>query len=244
MKTKYLTLLSLWCIFTVNTKCQTNFSGAWNYSNDYLSFTLDLTQNGNLITGNHCAVADSANIIDCHNPEDDDKTISGVINGDSILVTFKSEYCLKQGTAIIKKITANRIQWFITKEPDGLSYLPDSVVLDKYNDTGQNLYTLAAGSFSMQSGFSNITNSITNYGTYASFYIAYFPNPSMVVGTKYLVANVSENCWPSIQRTMIYSTGGRTWSIIIDINGDVYFTIVSGTPVIGGVGFGTLTYNL
>ena len=108
-----------------------------------------------------------------------------------------------------------------------------------------------SGSFTIQPGYTLITSSITNYGSYASFYLVFFPTSTMSVGTSYRVATVSENCRPLAPRVLSLTAGSRTWSVTINPNGDVYATIVSGSAIIGSstptndtvVPLATLTYN-
>ena len=52
------------------------------------------------------------------------------MHGDSALITFISTYCNKPGTAVIKKIRPNQIQWEIINNPDGPFYIPLVDVMD------------------------------------------------------------------------------------------------------------------
>ncbi|MDP4269360.1 MAG: hypothetical protein Q8909_04455 [Bacteroidota bacterium] len=107
-----------------------------------------------------------------------------------------------------------------------------------------------SGSFTMLSGYNYLTNGIVSYGYAASFYLVFYPTSTMSVGTSYRVATVSENCRPTVARVLSFTTGGNTWSVTVNPNGDVYAKIVSGSPVYGSayptnnvVSLGTLMYN-
>ena len=99
------------------------------------------------------------------------------------------------------------------------------------------------GSFTMQPGFSSITSGINYDGHLVSFYIAFIPDSTMQVGVKYLVANISANCRPSVQQNLTYN-GDKTWEITIDPNGDIYFKIICCSSLSGAVSFGTRVYAL
>jgi len=128
----------------------------------------------------------------------------------------------------------------------------DSLIFYKNNKI-ENRYIrfLESGNFTIQPGYTLITSNITSYGSYASFYLVFFPTSTMSVGTSYRVATVSENCRPLAPRVLSLTAGSRTWSVTINPNGDVYATIVSGSAIIGSstptndtvVPLATLTYN-
>lgn len=237
MKKAILLSTLLWSVCIVSSYCQTNFSGTWYIDEDSSDFSLVIQQIGNTITGNHCGTADNGNFIDC-NVDNPTKSVTGIAEGDSALVTFRSSYCNKQGTAIIKKLNPTQIQWKIIKNPDGLFYVPLNVRLNLSSQ---------AGSFTMQSSVLNITSNIANYGIYASFHIAFVPKTdAMLVGTSYLVANISENCRPSVQQDIMYTVGDNVWNILINPDGNIYFKIMTSpkASVSGGISFGTITYRL
>jgi len=128
MKKSILFSICLWITSFTNAYCQTDFTGGWvsdNKTSD--SFSLNITQLNNIITGYHCGTADNGNFIDC---SFEDKSINGIVKGDSALITFISSYCDKPGTAIIKKINPNQIQWKIINKPDGPFYIPLDDMLD------------------------------------------------------------------------------------------------------------------
>lgn len=116
---------------------------------------------------------------------------------------------------------------------------------------GSEVLITQAGSFTMLPGYNYLTSSIINYGSYASFYLVFWPSSTMVVGTSYRVATVSANCRPLVSRTCRLETGGRVWTVTINPNGDVYARIDSGSAIIGSstptndtvVPLATLTYS-
>jgi hypothetical protein len=63
-----------------------------------------------------------------------DISITGTLNTsiDSVVVDVKSYFSMKgNGKATIKKLNENQIRWTLTKAPDGVSYLPEQVILTK-----------------------------------------------------------------------------------------------------------------
>ncbi|MEI6754689.1 MAG: hypothetical protein WCK78_16170 [Paludibacter sp.] len=116
-------------IFTANivkVDSQTSFSGNWNSSKS--DFYLSLKQIKNKISGCHCSAMLDGNRIDCST---DEETINGTVQGDSILVVFTSAYSMKNGFAVIKRVSDKQIEWKIKKKPDGEFYIPTGTILIK-----------------------------------------------------------------------------------------------------------------
>jgi len=100
--------------------------------------------------------------------------------------------------------------------------------------------TTTYGNFTLESGYSNYYNSLSNNGTTVSFNLAFGVNGSaMNPGISYLVAGLPVGFRPSVTRTVTLNSGGGTWNITFNPNGTVYCQIVSGPslPVGGGIGF-------
>jgi len=99
--------------------------------------------------------------------------------------------------------------------------------------------------FTMQPGYSNMTNSISCDNSTTTFYITFSSSSTMQLNTSYLVANICSNCRPSTQRGQLFSSGGRTWSVIVSTNGDVRFILFNGSAFPAGsyLGTGTLTFS-
>jgi YD repeat-containing protein len=166
--------------------------------------------------------------------------------------TYDWKLMNSSGTILASQLNSSSTSFSYSYSQGGAMTI-QCVVTDK--QTGISFTTLTSrtvnyitGSFTMYSGYNHITSSITNYGTYASFYFAFYPSGTMNPMTSYLVANVSANCRPSVQQIIRYY-GDKTWDITINPNGDVYFKIICGgggscSPLTGGVGFGTITYPL
>lgn len=105
----------------------------------------------------------------------------------------------------------------------------------------------ASCSFSMNPGYNLVTSSISASGGTASFYIVFYPTSTMSPGNTYIVATINGGCRPSATRTINYSASGRSWTITIYPNGQMYWYLQYGsTPVnpYSTVGTSTLTYNL
>lgn len=106
-----------------------------------------------------------------------------------------------------------------------------------------------SGNLNVQSGFYNLSNSLTSDGTNVTIILAFYPIATMQVGTRYLIESISSgncNCRPSATRTMFVSPGGRSFYIEVSPQGYVYCTIVSGTAIspYSSVGIGSLSYKL
>jgi len=107
-----------------------NFQGTWvDKEEKDLSFSLDLRQDGDTLTGYHCGMTKDGKRIDC-SLEGEDFTIVGTAKGNIARVKFTSAYSGQIGMA---KITHNgeNLLWEITAFPNGIYYLPDSVTLTK-----------------------------------------------------------------------------------------------------------------
>jgi len=99
--------------------------------------------------------------------------------------------------------------------------------------------------FTMQPGYSNMTNSISCDNSTTTFYLTFSSSSTMQLYTSYVVANICSNCRPSTQRGQTFTSGGRTWSVVVDTNGDVRFILVNGSAFPAGsyLGTGTLTFS-
>lgn len=107
-----------------------DFQGSWvDREEKELSFSLDLRQDGTILTGYHCGMTKDAKRIDC-SLEGDDFTIVGTITDNIAKVKFTSAYSGQIGMA---KMTHNgeSLLWEITAFPNGLYYLPDRAILTK-----------------------------------------------------------------------------------------------------------------
>jgi hypothetical protein len=127
---KKIYLISILLCYAFNAYSQSNYSGDWGWDVKTANFSISIIQKDNIIKGTHCAIAQNGNRIDCDVAYlDNNKSIFGIVKGDSVLVTFISAYCGKPGTAVIKRINATQIQWRITKQTDGISFIPGNVIM-------------------------------------------------------------------------------------------------------------------
>ncbi len=113
------------------------------------------------------------------------------------------------------------------------------------NSNGTCTSTSASCSFSMMSGYSSPSNSISTTSGNVSLYIIFYSSTSMVAGTSYTIANISTSCRPlSGSRTMTYASSGRTWTITVQSNGNMQVQFSGGTTVNSNstVILGTVSY--
>lgn len=127
-----LILILLLLLFSVYAEKPANFQGDWWFDGvleDFgrCIFNLNLFQEGNKITGWYSSVAYNGNKID-YDP-DEEQNISGIIKGNTAIITFKSYGWGGTGKA---KITHkdDRIEWEIIAEK-GYYWCPHKVILEK-----------------------------------------------------------------------------------------------------------------
>jgi len=154
-----------------------------------------------------------------------DVSVKYSVKGDSIFINYASNYIYRaryivsdDSLILIDKSYTSKFVRFMEDPP-------------KY------------GSFTMQPSFINITSGLIYDGHCVSFYISFIPISTMQIGVKYLVANISANCRPSVQQKLTYN-GEKTREITINPNGDIYFKIICCSSSSGGVSFGTRIYAL
>ena len=92
--------------------------------------------------------------------------------------------------------------------------------------------SVVSSAYTMQTGYATSYNGIAKSGSTVNAYLSFYPTTStMQVGTAYYVANVMAAYRPSTLRTTSISLNGRVWTISIYPNGNLYFTINSGTAL-------------
>ena len=107
------------------------FDGTWFYGWDLSTlFNLELhVEDGNKVKGKICSYADDGDYVDCSN---DDFNLKGIIEGDSIRARFYSVHSPdKEGQAVIRKISEERVRWEITQAPQGEYKILNQVTLRK-----------------------------------------------------------------------------------------------------------------
>ncbi len=97
----------------------TNFAGKWSFSQGSLLLNLDIQQDGDLLTGTHCAGAD------CEGKYQ----LKGSVSGSSASISLINEAGAEQGTAQVQSLGDN-ISWGITSDISKLNTV-DSIVLKK-----------------------------------------------------------------------------------------------------------------
>jgi hypothetical protein len=104
------------------------FTGSWETGQAKdRSFSLDLAQTGNRISGYHTAIALKGRRIDAVLPEDGEPSIKGSVNGIQARVQFRSGYSDATGTATIT-LQGKMLVWRIISSTPG-HFLPDRATL-------------------------------------------------------------------------------------------------------------------
>ncbi len=234
MKTKYFIILLFVSLIDMNLYCQQNFTGSWTSSNSTSDFTLTLNQSNNYISGCHCSIFNNGSKMDCS--DDNTITLTGNIVNNNITANFISCYSNKSGTASIKPLNSNCIEWEITQEPNGEYYIPQKIKLFKNQ----------VGGFTMNSGFSDISSTVSNYGIDATMSLMFYSSSDMILGVSYIVTTISENLRPSVTRSLSTTVNGKTWDITVNSDGKVYCQISTGANLTANstINLSSLTYKL
>jgi YD repeat-containing protein len=98
----------------------------------------------------------------------------------------------------------------------------------------------------MSSGYTAVSDGITNNGTSVSFYMAFYSSGTINPGQPYYVGTISGSCIPSTIQTLTTTSLGRNWTVTIGTTGQVSWEMTSGSAVSSNtvIGGSTLTYNL
>jgi YD repeat-containing protein len=149
------------------------------------------------------------------------------------------------GTAAIYTIPANTYSSAVSKADANAQAIAD------INENGQNYANSNGGcvtscSFSMMSGYSSPTNSISNDGTNGYFYITFTSNSKMSLNNYYTVAQINGGCKPSNSTVIPFSTLGRTFKITISSGGYMTWQLTSGSDLPANTAISTtsLSYPL
>ena len=113
--------------------------------------------------------------------------------------------------------------------------------------TGNFICCVSVCSFGANTGFSNLSSSVFNFGTTASVSLTFCTTFVMQPNVSYLVGFISSGCCPSGTRTFnIDSVMGRSWEVTITQYGYVYWRMTCGMEMSDYEceDSGTLTYNL
>ena len=179
-------------------------------------------------------------------------TSTANVSGGSGSYTYNWYLKNSSGTVVASTLNSTSSSYAFTCTQFG-SYSIQCVVVD--NSLGNQLTIYSSNfacsgpicSFSMYYGFSNLSNSILNMGTTASFYISFYSLSDMRLNVSYLIATISASCKPSSNRVFkIDSVMGRSWEITITSFGEMYWKMTRGTtmPAYYSESTGTMTYNL
>ncbi|NLS54065.1 hypothetical protein [Hafnia alvei] len=107
------------------------FGGHWESESKTSTFTIDLTETGNHISGKYCFITNNGNRIDC-SEQDDDDNIRGTVTNGKAQVSFDSTF---GGTGKASLIIKNDdlIYYIKDKKPfveENMS-VPDKIVMKK-----------------------------------------------------------------------------------------------------------------
>ena len=105
------------------------FSGTWECDKVIWQFRLNLSAEGNSLTGKHYSSREYGNRIDSSG---DIISIQGVVSGNTALVSWKSGYNYAEGKATITIIDDNTIRWKRTEVTvPQAHYIPEDVTLKR-----------------------------------------------------------------------------------------------------------------
>ncbi|WP_326984455.1 hypothetical protein VUJ46_07940 [Chryseobacterium sp. MYb264] len=123
-------ILSIHCKEVKNT----DFSGEWNYESfddknplTNKTFSLQLNQKKDSVTGYYCSVSRNGNRVDCF--DEKDLNLKGKVDRDTLFVDFKSSFNDEIGKAKLY-FNGKKLYWTITKS-EGVNYLPTDILLEK-----------------------------------------------------------------------------------------------------------------
>ncbi|KOF03865.1 hypothetical protein OB69_04750 [Roseivirga seohaensis subsp. aquiponti] len=119
---------------SVFSRVQNNYSGQWEWikNDDTSTFNLELNELNTFVTGTHCISALNGNKSDCVGIIDEDEiSIKGSITNNVLKVTFKGSFADGEGQAEIRFISADKIEWKVTKKIAGENYFPQQATLVK-----------------------------------------------------------------------------------------------------------------
>jgi YD repeat-containing protein len=106
---------------------------------------------------------------------------------------------------------------------------------------------VVACSFTMSSGFTTPTNSISSGGSTANFYLVFTTSNSMNPGSSYTVATINGSCRPLNTQSIPFTSGGRSWTITIYPSGQMNFQLGYTSPAVSAgqtISTPSLSYNL
>ncbi|MBN3759476.1 hypothetical protein G3O01_01390 [Burkholderia sp. Ac-20365] len=111
-----------------------SFEGAWDWNGapSTKAFSIELTQRGNVLQGQYCAIARNGNRVDCDNERM--PNIDGVVDraGKSAEINFSSFFGGEGGKAKIR-IQNDKLIWHVTKNPEnGEFFAPIDAILDRH----------------------------------------------------------------------------------------------------------------
>lgn len=111
------------------------FSGKWQGEGDAAStFSLQLSQQNNKLTGSYCFITQGGKRIDC--PDEQQQNLSGEIKNNIANITFNSTFGGVEGKATLT-LSGEKLQWRMTRPPvNGDYYAPEhyTLVRDRAND--------------------------------------------------------------------------------------------------------------
>lgn len=86
--------------------------------------------------------------------------------------------------------------------------------------------------FAFNAGYNSISNSFTSSNGVVSFYMAFYRTTTMTAGNTYFIGTINGGCRPSTTRSITFSSSGRTWTITIYANGQMYWYLMPGSATV------------
>jgi YD repeat-containing protein len=135
---------------------------------------------------------------------------------------------------------------------NGITQQGISFTINNLSINADILFTLdnivAPCSFTMNSGFSSVTNSISNNGNNVTFSITFTSSSTMFPGSTYNVATINGSCRPASPKNIgPFTAGGRTWTVTVSSSGQMSWQLSSGSSQVNPgtpISSGTLNYTI
>ena len=157
-----------------------------------------------------------------------------IVSGGSGSFSYNWYLKTRTGTLAASTLNSSSDTFIFTCSQTGTYYIQCEVIDNLLGKkitcyTGNFICCVSVCSFATNTGFSNLSSSVFNFGTTVSFSITFCTTSTMQSNISYLVGFISSGCCPSGTRTFnIDSVMGRSWEVTITQYGYVYWRMICG----------------